>query len=121
MRKGFSFFISLCSRNHLLPPPPSLPSPGVSFFSRSHLSTASAAMPGADSLDIEWPAKRVRDTFVKFFEDKNHVYWKSSPVVPFNDPTLLFANAGTPSSPFLVIIILFHSYSQSLNQLVRLC
>ncbi|KAL1804607.1 hypothetical protein ACET3Z_027675 [Daucus carota] len=46
------------------------------------------------SEEIEWPANRVRDTFIKFFEDKQHVNWKSSPVVPHNDPTLLFANAG---------------------------
>ncbi|OMO60150.1 Alanine-tRNA ligase, class IIc [Corchorus capsularis] len=43
---------------------------------------------------MEWPAKKVRETFFKFFEGKNHVNWKSSPVVPVNDPTLLFANAG---------------------------
>lgn len=55
----------------------------------------SATMPGVDSPQMEWPANKVRDTFVKFFEGKNHVYWKSSPVVPHNDPTLLFANAGT--------------------------
>uniref|UniRef100_I1LPK4 Alanine--tRNA ligase n=1 Tax=Glycine max TaxID=3847 RepID=I1LPK4_SOYBN len=51
-------------------------------------------MPGAETHDVEWPAKRVRDTFFSFFQDKNHVNWKSSPVVPFNDPTLLFVNAG---------------------------
>lgn len=44
--------------------------------------------------EIEWPAKRVRDTFIEFFVRKNHVNWKSSPVVPNNDPTLLFVNAG---------------------------
>lgn len=43
---------------------------------------------------IEWPASKVRDTYIKFFEGKGHTYWKSSPVVPHNDPTLLFANAG---------------------------
>lgn len=91
MKRGFcSVLISLCNRNHSLPlaPPSSLLIRGVSLC-RSPLS---AAMPGAD---MEWPAKRVRDTFIKFFEDKSHVNWKSSPVVPFNDPTLLFANAGT--------------------------
>ncbi|CAJ2679612.1 unnamed protein product [Trifolium pratense] len=95
MKRGFSLFIPLCNSNSPLAPPRSL-SCGVSFFSsRSHLSTSSAAMSAPDTQqDIHWPAKRVRDTFVKFFEDKNHVYWKSSPVVPFNDPTLLFANAG---------------------------
>lgn len=29
-----------------------------------------------------------------FAERRDHVYWHSSPVVPVNDPTLLFANAG---------------------------
>ena len=55
----------------------------------------SATMPGVDPPQMEWSAKKVRDTFIKFFEGKNHVNWKSSPVVPHNDPTLLFANAGT--------------------------
>jgi alanyl-tRNA synthetase len=32
---------------------------------------------------------------VKFFEEKAaHVHYKSSPCVPHEDPTLLFANAG---------------------------
>ena len=41
-----------------------------------------------------WPAAKVRDTFISFFEGKGHVKWVSSPVVPLNDPTLLFTNAG---------------------------
>lgn len=49
---------------------------------------------GSQVAEVEWPAKKVRETFIKFFEDKAHVNWKSSPVVPHNDPTLLFANAG---------------------------
>lgn len=54
----------------------------------------SPASMGSQATDIEWPAKRVRETFIKYFEDRGHVCWKSSPVVPHNDPTLLFANAG---------------------------
>lgn len=50
-----------------------------------------------DGSSLEWPAKTVRDTFIKFFEGKSHTFWKSSPVVPLNDPTLLFANAGLSS------------------------
>lgn len=45
--------------------------------------------------DIEWPVEKVRSTFVEYFEKvQGHVNFKSSPVVPVNDPTLLFANAG---------------------------
>ncbi|XP_074557146.1 alanine--tRNA ligase-like isoform X2 [Curcuma longa] len=43
---------------------------------------------------VEWPADKVRETFFRFFESKGHVNWRSSPVVPLDDPTLLFANAG---------------------------
>ncbi|KAF5205205.1 Alanine--trna ligase [Thalictrum thalictroides] len=42
----------------------------------------------------DWPANRVRETFFRFFQDNGHKNWPSSPVVPVNDPTLLFANAG---------------------------
>lgn len=42
-----------------------------------------------------WPASRIRSTFINFFKDKkDHTFWPSSPVVPVNDPTLLFINAG---------------------------
>jgi alanyl-tRNA synthetase len=47
------------------------------------------------SLGIEWPVSRVRESFIKYFVEKqDHIFWVSSPVVPVNDPTLLFANAG---------------------------
>ena len=43
----------------------------------------------------QWPVERVRAEFVDYFVKKHeHVNYKSSPVVPVNDPTLLFANAG---------------------------
>ncbi|GMM28116.1 alanine--tRNA ligase [Martiniozyma asiatica (nom. inval.)] len=41
-----------------------------------------------------WPAAKVRDTFLKYFEDRQHKFVASSSVVPHDDPTLLFANAG---------------------------
>ena len=44
---------------------------------------------------IEWTAAKVRQTFIDFFaESQKHTFVSSSPVVPHDDPTLLFANAG---------------------------
>lgn len=52
-------------------------------------------------------AKQVRDTFINYFiEKRNHEYVHSSSVVPHDDPTLLFANAGM-NQVFLIIIIIF--------------
>lgn len=39
-------------------------------------------------------AKRIRSTFIEFFESKKHQYIPSSPIVVKNDPTLMFTNAG---------------------------
>ncbi|MBT8379134.1 MAG: alanine--tRNA ligase, partial [Ignavibacteria bacterium] len=39
-------------------------------------------------------SKEIRDQFLNFFKDKQHKIVQSAPVVPFDDPTLLFANAG---------------------------
>ncbi|CAN3354615.1 alanine--tRNA ligase [Diutina catenulata] len=47
------------------------------------------------STSTEWPAQRVRSAFLEYFTDKqNHTYVPSGSVVPHNDPSLLFANAG---------------------------
>ena len=39
-------------------------------------------------------SKEIRKSFIHFFENKNHNFVRSSPVVPIDDPTLLFTNAG---------------------------
>ncbi|MDI1260775.1 alanine--tRNA ligase [Aquabacterium sp.] len=39
-------------------------------------------------------AAEIRSKFLKFFESKGHTIVASSPVVPGDDPTLLFTNAG---------------------------
>jgi hypothetical protein len=49
----------------------------------------------SSKMDSEWPASRVRQTYIDFFEKKKeHTFWASSKVIPHEDPTLLFANAG---------------------------
>ncbi len=41
-----------------------------------------------------WTGNRIRQTFLKFFEERGHRVVRSSSLVPTNDPTLLFTNAG---------------------------
>ncbi|CAH1759723.1 5299_t:CDS:10 [Entrophospora sp. SA101] len=49
---------------------------------------------GNDGDVKSWPAAKVRSTFISYFESKQHKYIPSSSTIPFEDPTLLFSNAG---------------------------
>jgi alanyl-tRNA synthetase len=42
----------------------------------------------------KWTGDLVRSTFLDFFKQKGHTVVRSSSLVPANDPTLLFTNAG---------------------------
>eukprot|EP00672_Neobodo_designis_P028805 CAMPEP_0174832550 /NCGR_PEP_ID=MMETSP1114-20130205/3734_1 /TAXON_ID=312471 /ORGANISM="Neobodo designis, Strain CCAP 1951/1" /LENGTH=954 /DNA_ID=CAMNT_0016066411 /DNA_START=92 /DNA_END=2956 /DNA_ORIENTATION=- len=42
----------------------------------------------------QWPAAKVRQTFVDFFKERGHTFHAGSATVPLADPTLLFINAG---------------------------
>lgn len=53
--------------------------------------TSPMALPNAQ---LAWPVNRVRQEFVNFFTARDHTFWAGSPVVPLQDPTLLFINAG---------------------------
>lgn len=41
-----------------------------------------------------WTSDKIRSTFLQYFADRNHTVVESSSLVPINDPTLLFTNAG---------------------------
>ncbi len=41
-----------------------------------------------------WTSSEIRRTFLEYFEQRQHTVVESSSLVPVNDPTLLFANAG---------------------------
>ncbi len=43
---------------------------------------------------MEYTAKQILDTFINFFTENGHTRIKNSSIVPENDPTLLFINAG---------------------------
>ncbi|KAL8095523.1 hypothetical protein AgCh_036814 [Apium graveolens] len=85
--------------------------------SLSHSSAQSTIAMGSE--EIKWPANKVRETFIKFFEEKKHVNWKSSPVVPHNDPTLLFANAGM--NQYKPIFLGTADPNTQLSKLTRAC
>src|SRR5580658_1316107 len=48
----------------------------------------------ASLTEKQWTGNEVRKTFLKFFEERGHRVVRSSSLVPTNDPTLLFTNAG---------------------------
>lgn len=48
-------------------------------------------------------AKDIRQKFLEFFKEKGHAILPSAPVIPENDPTVLFTTAGMhPLVPFLL-------------------
>ena len=41
-----------------------------------------------------WSSVRIRQEFLDYFAQNNHTFVPSSSTIPYDDPTLLFANAG---------------------------
>jgi hypothetical protein len=64
------------------------------WIARRSLSTLTCTTMSKPSYTGPWTAPHVRQTFFDFFKSKEHTYVPSSAVIPYEDPTLLFANAG---------------------------
>lgn len=47
-----------------------------------------------EAADENMNGNEIRQKFIEYFESKGHRFVRSSPLLPANDPTLLFANAG---------------------------
>ncbi|PHT95413.1 Alanine--tRNA ligase, cytoplasmic [Capsicum annuum] len=74
---------------------------------------------GSQPEGLDWPANKIWQTFMNFFQGKGHEEVQSSPVVPHNDPTLLFANAGM--NQFKPIFLGVVDPNSPLSKLKRAC
>ncbi|WQF87245.1 Putative translation protein, beta-barrel domain superfamily [Colletotrichum destructivum] len=83
---------SVGSQTNTLTTPSGLISSSAIFPQRRFHSTSTSS--AAVMAEPKWPGAVVRKTFLEFFEKRGHTIVPSSSVVPHNDPTLLFTNAG---------------------------
>lgn len=60
-------------------------------------------------------AQTIRQEFIAFFESKGHRFVRSSPVVPNNDPTLLFTNAGMNQFKDIFLATGTRDYQRAVN------
>jgi alanyl-tRNA synthetase len=70
----------------------------------------------ADHRDASsWTSSSVRTEFFNFFRSKDHSFVPSSSTIPYEDPTLLFANAGMNQVRplFRNLLILYDSLASS--------
>ena len=58
---------------------------------------------------------QIRDDFLKFFEKRGHALVQSSSLLPADDPTLLFANAGMNQFKPLFLGTQTRDYNRAVN------
>jgi len=60
-------------------------------------------------------SSEIRKSFIEYFSKKNHHFVRSSPVVPIDDPTLLFTNAGMNQFKPIFLDDIKPEYSRAVN------
>ncbi|RRT82205.1 hypothetical protein B296_00015946 [Ensete ventricosum] len=65
----------------------------ASVFSAATSIPKQALKMANEATPVEWPASKVRETFIRFFEGKEHVNWRSSPFKP------IFLGTVNPTTP----------------------
>jgi alanyl-tRNA synthetase len=60
-------------------------------------------------------AAQIRSSFIDFFKSKGHEFVPSSPIVPINDQTLLFANAGMNQFKDIFLGLVSPEYRRAVN------
>jgi alanyl-tRNA synthetase len=59
--------------------------------------------------------EQVRNTFIDYFKKNNHTHVPSSPLVPQNDPTLMFVNSGMVQFKDMFIGTETRNYSKAVS------
>ena len=60
----------------------------------------------------------IRQKFISFFKEKEHQFVAGSPIVPDNDPSLLFINAGMNQFKDVFLAEGTRSYTRAVNSQV---
>nr|CCA14233.1 unnamed protein product [Albugo laibachii Nc14] len=69
----------------------------LTVIKSQHHGSPSTVHADREGPSVEWPATRIRETFINYFRKHSfhpHTFYPSCPVIPLDDPTLLFINAG---------------------------